>query len=77
MIISHEDLVRIVRELPERQLQIIDLAWKVVKEDGSIDQTRALIFIDDIERARQEARSYAATTERAVWALRDIARSMP
>lgn len=77
MIIPHEDLVRIFLELPERELQIIDLAWKVANEDGSIDQTRALIFMDDIEQARQEARSYATATERAVWALRDIARSTP
>lgn len=74
MLLSPEDMLRTVRNLPEKKLRLIDLAWEVAKGDGSLDQSKNFLLIDEIEAARQEASAYAYQTKKAVWALKDLAR---
>jgi len=75
MLVSHKDLVRIVKELPEHRLSLIDLAWRMVREDGSLDTDRALLMVDEIEAANQEAVRYARASKAALWTLQEMART--
>ena len=69
------DITQALRRVPEVRLRLLELAWEVVKEDGSIDHERAAELALEVEQAIGEARAYSRATQEAVWALRQMARS--
>ena len=70
-----KDLIRVLREVPEVNLRLIDLAREVIRDDGSMDYNRLPFVSGELQEAVSEARGYAAGTEGAVWALKRMARS--
>jgi len=70
-----DNLVNALKQLPEVRLRLIDLAWQVTKDDGSIDAERLLQMSKELEEATHEARAYAEATRKAVWCLRSMALS--
>jgi hypothetical protein len=70
-----KDLIRILKEVPETRLRIIDLAWKVVGEDGAIDPDKVALHYKELKEATDEAEAYSEATKEAVKCLEDLARS--
>ena len=69
------DLVRILSELPEVKLRLIDLTWRVVGEDGSLDQDKLTFYAKELTEAIREAENYSAATKGAVQCLIEMVRS--
>ena len=66
-----EDLVRILSEMPEVRLRLIDLAWQVIGEDGSLDRDKLAFYATEISDAIKEAQEYAEATKGVVnWLIR-------
>jgi hypothetical protein len=57
--LTPEDLVRILREMPEVKLRLIDLAWQVVGEDGTLDMEKVTFYAKEISDAIKEANAYS------------------
>jgi len=70
-----DNLVEALKQVPEVRLRLIDLAWQVTKDDGSIDADHLLSMSKELEEATHEARAYAEATRKAVSCLRNIALS--
>ena len=64
-----EELVQYLREIPPANLSLIQLAWELVGEDGSINQEKARFRMEDILLAKGEATAYAQATHLMVEAL--------
>lgn len=60
-----DNLVNALKRIPEVRLRLIDLAWEVARDDGSIDMDRLLQKVKEIDEAIAEARAYAETTRKA------------
>lgn len=70
-----QDLIRILEEVPETRLRIIDLTWEVVDGEGVIDPDKVALNYKEISEAVGEAQAYSQATERAVLCLKDLVRS--
>ena len=70
-----QDLIRILKGVPETRLRLIDLTWKVVDDEGVIDPDKVALNYKEISEAVDEASAYSQETERAVLCLKDLARS--
>ena len=64
-----DELVQHLREIPAINLSLIQLAWELVGEDGSIDQEKARFRMEDILLAKGEATAYSQATHVMVEAL--------
>lgn len=65
-----EELVAHLREIPAANLLLIQLAWELAKEDGSIDQDQARFRMEEIMLAKGEAIAYSQATHLMVEALK-------
>ena len=71
------DLVHVLRGLPECRLRLIELAWKIVGEDGSLDTDRLAFHHKELVEAITEAEAYEKATAEAVQCLRRMDHSQP
>jgi hypothetical protein len=69
------DLARILSELPPVHLRLVDLAWQVVGEDGSLDQEKIAFYAKELTDAVKEAEAYTEATKEAVQCLMELVRS--
>ena len=69
------DLVHVLRGLPECRLRLIELAWKIVREDGSPDPDRLAFHHKELVEAIAEAEAYEKATKGAVLCLRRMGHS--
>lgn len=72
-----DNLVEAFRQLPEVRLRLIDLAWQVTKDNGSLDADQILQRSKELDEAIDEARAYANATRKAVSCLMSFRRSTP
>lgn len=68
------DLVRILRETPQFNLRLTELAWEVVGEDG-LDTTKIAFHAKELTEAIAEAEAYARETKEVVYWLIQLGRS--
>ena len=68
--INQEELIEVLRHVPERKLRIFELVWEVVGEDGSLDPNKVAFYSEELEQAIEEARAYIEETGEAVRCLR-------
>ena len=66
-----KDLVSILNTVPERRLRILELAWELVDANGELDENQAVLRMQEIREACQEAEDYAAATKKMVWSLKE------
>jgi len=64
-----QDLVRILKEVPECRLRLIDLAWEVTGSDGSPDPEKLAFRHKELVEALKEAEAYEKATKGAVLCL--------
>ena len=69
------DLIRVLKAVPECRLRLIELAWKVVREDGSVDPEKLLFHRKELEECTAEAQAYTKATKEATQCLRNMVRS--
>jgi len=70
-----DSLIEALRQLPGVRLRLIDLAWEVARDDGSIDAEQLLFRSRELEEATCEAKAYAEATRKAVSCLMSLGRS--
>jgi hypothetical protein len=73
--IEPRDLIRILEEIPETRLRILELCHKVLKEDGTVDPQKVAFYSKELEEATEEAEQYSKETKEAARCLRELARS--
>jgi hypothetical protein len=64
-----KDLIRVLKTVPEFRLRLIELAWKVIREDGQVDQDKVSFNRKEIDEAVEEAKAYGQATKEAVRCL--------
>lgn len=69
------DVVRILREVPPFRLRLIELAWKVVGEDGSLNAQQLAFHAKELTEAIEEAEAYSRNTREIVHWLTLMVRS--
>lgn len=65
------NLVEILKEIPEHRPRLIELAWKLVGDDGEIDPGRLAFYSKEIGEAIGEAEAYREATREAVRCLKE------
>lgn len=64
-----EDLIRILKEVPEARLRLFPLAYKVIGEDGTVDPEKVAFYHKELSEAVKEAEAYSEDTKGAVRCL--------
>ena len=72
---DNELIIRALKQVPEARLLLTDLAWQMVREDGSLDPEKTAFLVKELGEAMNEARGYAQATSEAATCLRQMARS--
>ncbi len=68
------EVARILGQIPEKHLVLVDLAWRCVGPDGRFDLDLAIPMAADIEAAIAEVRGYIAETQNLRWVLEKLAK---
>jgi len=69
------DLTNALKAVPEFRLRLIELAWQVTGDDGSLDLKGLAFRGKELEEAVAEAKAYAQATREAVQCLIEMVRS--
>jgi hypothetical protein len=69
------DLIRILKEVPEARLRILELCHKVIGVNGDVDPEKVAFYSTELLEATKEAEQYSKETQEAVRCLRELARS--
>jgi hypothetical protein len=64
-----DTLVEYLKQVPPVHLQLIDLAWDLVKPDGTVDLQQVRFRMEEVMVARAEAAGYARATHDMMEAL--------
>lgn len=64
-----------LKKLPEVNLRIIALAWRLLDDNGDLDMAKAADALDEVNEACTEAAANARDTEIAVSCLKVLAHS--
>ena len=68
------DITKIMKSVPEVNLKVIPLTWKLPGEDGRIDIRKASYDITEVDAALDEAEDYARQTGSVVQRLKNLLR---
>ena len=66
------DIVNALKDVPEVQLRIIPLTWKLVNKDGTISREKITLYTKELEGALQEAEAYSKATLWAIGSLKKL-----
>ena len=69
-----DNIVEILKSVPEVKLKVIPLTWKLLGEDGRIDIRKVSYDTTEVDAALDEAEDYARQTESAVHRLKNLLR---
>ena len=69
---NSDDLIKALRPVPQVRLRLIELAWKLVREDGSLDTDQLAFHHKELVEAIAEAEAYEKATMAAVQCLRNM-----
>lgn len=72
--IETSDLIRILKEIPETRLRILELCHKLIGEDDNVDPQKVAFYSKELLEATKEAEQYSKETKEAVRCLRELAR---
>lgn len=59
-------IVAALSRVKEFHIDLIDLTWKLVKEDGSLDETQMALCRQEIEEAADQASAYVTSVRETV-----------
>ena len=69
-----DNIVEILKSVPEVKLKVIPLTWKLLGEDGHIDVRKVSYDTTEVDAALEEAENYARQTGNAVSHLKNLLR---
>lgn len=69
------DLIGALKMVPEFRLRLIELAWELTGDDGSLNLERVAFRGEELTEAVAEAKAYAQATREAVQCLIEMVRS--
>ena len=69
--ISGNEIVDIIRLVPEKRLKVFDFLADVMGPDGEVDFTTVVARKREVNLVTVEAQAYAASTQRAVAVIRE------
>ena len=69
------DPLRVLKEVPECRLRLLEIAREVLNEDGTFDDKIVANRYKEIEEASAAAEAYARETQTAVRSLRALIES--
>jgi hypothetical protein len=69
-----KDLIRILKQVPEARLRILELCHKVIGKKGDVDPEKVAFYSSELLEATKEAEQYSKETHEAVRCLRELAR---
>ena len=67
-------ITEILKGVPDVNLKVIPLSWKLLGEDGRIDIRKASYDTSEVDAALEEAEDYARQTGSAVSHLKNLLR---
>lgn len=67
-----DELIQVLRGVPELRLRLIELARRLAREDGSLDPERLAFHSKELNEAIAEAEAYREATREAVKCLREM-----
>lgn len=70
-----QDLVRVLKEVPEYRLRLIELARETVGDDDTLDPDKLAFRHKELVEAIAEAEAYVKATREAVQCLKSMDRS--
>ena len=68
------EITVILKSVPEVNLKVIPLTWKLLGEDGRIDIRKASYDATEVDAALEEAEDYARQTGSAISRLKNLLR---
>ena len=68
------DITVILKSVPEVNLKVIPLTWKLLGEDGRIDIRKASYDTTEVDAALEEAEDYARQTGSSISRLKNLLR---
>ena len=71
---TQERLLEILRELPTVRMELIDLAWELIDDNGRLDETKVAFHFTEVERASAQAQEQARTTGELIRSLGNLLR---
>jgi hypothetical protein len=69
-----KDLIRILRQVPEARLRILELCGELIGEEGTVDGEKVAFYSHELIEATKEAEQYSRETQAAVRCLRELGR---
>lgn len=67
-------IVAALETVPEKHLKIIDLAWKYLKEDGTLDDDKIALNYKEISQAMDEANAYQRENAKTLALILELAK---
>lgn len=64
------NIAEVLKQVPAVQLRIIPLTWKVLKDDGTLDDKKVAYHWPELEEAIKEAEAYSKAIAEAVHCLK-------
>ena len=72
-----ENYIEVLKRLPAHRIQLIALAWRFTKPDGTLDEELMSFHMEEIQEAAKADTAYAEDTEKAVALLWQIQHLQP
>ena len=66
--------IEALQRLPARRIDLIELAWRFTKPDGTLDEDLMAFHMKEIQDAAKAADAYAEDTKKAVTLLWELLR---
>jgi hypothetical protein len=70
---TSSELVVLLKQVPEKRLRLVELAWEVLDSEGNLDPQKTIVMMAEIKTAVSEAEHYAKTTAAMTAALARLA----
>ena len=72
-----EDYIGALQRLPAHRIELIALAWRFTKPDGTLDEELMSFHMEEIQGAAKADTAYAEDTKKAVTLLWQIQHLQP
>lgn len=69
---NSKELVKILEEVPEFNLRLIQIAREIVDDNGAIDANKMSFCRKEVEEAAKEAEAYIKDTKEAIRCLMNM-----
>jgi len=69
-----KNLIRLLEDLPETRLRLLELTPKLINEKGELIPDRATFYVNELIEATKEVEQYTDDTRKAVACLKRLAR---